>query len=59
MKNPAAVSIDVDTLSSIYKGQGLNRPGGYTFIELRTGLENIQQFFERYQHQNNAFYGWE
>jgi hypothetical protein len=48
MKNPASVSIDVDTLSSIYKGQGLNRPGGYTFIELRTGLETIQRFFEKY-----------
>lgn len=55
MKNTAAVSIDVDTLSSIYKGQGLNHPGGYTFIELRTGLENIQQFFERYHIRTTLF----
>jgi len=55
MNNPAAVSIDVDTLSSIYKSQGLKRPGGYTFIELRTGLENIQQFFEKYKIKTTLF----
>ena len=55
MKNLAAVSIDVDTLSSIYKGQGLNHPGGYTFIELRTGLENIQQFFDGYKIKTTLF----
>jgi len=41
----ASVSIDVDTLSSIYKGNGLTRENGYNFIELRTGLETISQFF--------------
>jgi len=55
MNIPAAVSIDVDTLSSIYKGQGLERPGGYTFIELRSGLENIQLFFERYRIKTTLF----
>ncbi len=55
MKHSAAVSIDVDTLSSIYKGRGLKRVGGYTFIELRTGLENIQLFFERYKIRTTLF----
>jgi len=55
LKNTAAVSIDVDTLSSIYKGQGLSRSDGYTFIELRTGLENIQQFFDRYHIKTTLF----
>lgn len=41
----ASVSIDVDTLSSIYKGNGLSRKEGYSFIELRTGLETITRFF--------------
>ena len=55
MKNLASVSIDVDTLSSIYKGLGLNRPGGYTFIELRSGLETIQRFFEAYHIKTTLF----
>ena len=42
----ASVSIDVDTLSSIYKGFGCTRTGGYTFVELHTGLENMARFFE-------------
>jgi peptidoglycan/xylan/chitin deacetylase (PgdA/CDA1 family) len=41
------ISIDVDSLSSIYKGQGCSRPGGYTFIEFRAGLENLSNFFSR------------
>lgn len=45
MNRPACVSIDVDTLSSIYKGNGLTRKGGYSFIELRTGIENLHRFF--------------
>ena len=44
----ASVSIDVDTLSSIYKGNGLTREGGYTFVELRTGLEAISRFFSEF-----------
>lgn len=55
MNNPASISIDVDTLSSIYKGQGLKRPGGYTYIELRTGLETIQRFFEGYRIKTTLF----
>ena len=55
MKNPASVSIDVDTLSSIYKGQGLTRAGGYTFAELRAGLEAIQQFFDPYKIKTTLF----
>ena len=55
MKNLAFVSIDVDSLSSIYKGQGLNRPDGYTYIELRTGLEAILQFFEGYGIKTTLF----
>src|SRR4030042_3051435 len=55
MKNPASVSIDVDTLDSIYKGQGLTRAGGYTFAELRAGLEAIQQFFVPYKIKTTLF----
>jgi len=44
----ASISIDVDTLSSIYKGFGCTRPGGYTFVELHTGLETMDRFFEPY-----------
>ncbi len=39
-----AVSCDVDTLASIYKGYGLRRPGGYTYAEFRMGLENFCRF---------------
>ena len=55
MRKLASISIDVDSLSSIYKGQGLRRPGGYTSIELRTGLETIQQFFEGYGIKTTLF----
>ena len=55
MKNLASVTIDVDSLSSIYKSQGLKRPGGYTFIEFRTGLETIQRFFEGYRMKTTLF----
>lgn len=51
----ASVSIDIDTLSSIYKGNGLTREGGYTFIELRTGLETISRFFGGYGIQTTLF----
>ncbi|MBM3138583.1 MAG: hypothetical protein FJZ98_10405 [Chloroflexi bacterium] len=51
----ASVSIDVDTLSSIYKGTGLVREGGYTFIELRTGLETISRFFEEFDIKTTLF----
>jgi len=48
MNNWGNVSIDVDSLSSIYKGQGCSRPGGYTYVEFRTGLENLLNFFSKY-----------
>lgn len=51
----ACVSIDVDTLSSIYKGFGCTRPGGYTYIELQTGLENLSRFFERWDIKTTLF----
>jgi hypothetical protein len=44
----AAVSVDVDTLSSIYKGFGCRRSGGYDFSELAMGLENFSRFIEPY-----------
>jgi peptidoglycan-N-acetylglucosamine deacetylase len=55
MKNTATVSIDVDSLSSIYKGNGLKRQEGYTFIELRTGFETIQHFFDQYKIKTTLF----
>ena len=54
-KRTACISIDVDTLSSIYKGQGCTRPGGYTFIEFRTGMENMAAFFGRYGIKTTMF----
>jgi len=42
----SAISCDVDTLASIYKGYGLRRPGGYTYAEFRMGLENFCRFLE-------------
>lgn len=47
MKPSANISIDMDTLASIYKGQGCTRPGGYTYIEFRSGVENLLAFFDR------------
>ncbi|WP_420129559.1 polysaccharide deacetylase family protein [Longimicrobium sp.] len=44
----AAVSSDIDTLLSNYKGIGCRRPGGYTKAELRMGLENFSRFLEPY-----------
>lgn len=46
MKLQAAISSDVDTLASIYKGYGCRRPGGYTYAEFRMGLENFCRFLE-------------
>ncbi len=51
----ACISIDVDTLSSIYKGQGCTRPGGYTYVELQTGLENLARFFEKWNIETSLF----
>lgn len=44
----AAITSDIDTLASIYKGHGCRRPGGYTYAELRMGLEAFDRFLEPY-----------
>lgn len=51
----AAISSDIDTLASIYKGAGCKRAGGYTFAELRMGLENFTNFLEAYQTKATLF----
>lgn len=43
-----AISSDIDTLQSIYGGRGCRRTGGYTYAELRIGLENSCVFFDKY-----------
>ena len=48
MSDIGCISIDVDTLSSIYKGEGCTRAGGYTFVEFRSGVENMLSFFEKF-----------
>jgi peptidoglycan-N-acetylglucosamine deacetylase len=45
----AAITVDVDTLASIYQGIDLRRPGGYTYAELRIGLENLSRFLEEFR----------
>ena len=52
---PAAISVDIDTLASIYKGYGCRRPGGYTYAELRMGLEGLARFLEPYQIRSTLF----
>lgn len=44
----AAISSDIDTLASIYKGQGCRRHGGYTYAELEMGLETFSRFLQPY-----------
>jgi peptidoglycan-N-acetylglucosamine deacetylase len=44
----AAISSDIDTLASIYKGHSCRRPGGYSYAELRMGLEAFDRFLEPY-----------
>ncbi len=44
----AAISSDIDTLAGIYKGRGCTRPGGYSYAELRSGLETFDRFLEPY-----------
>jgi hypothetical protein len=51
----AAISCDVDTLASIYKGHGLRRPGGYTYAEFRMGLENFCRFLEPFDIEATLF----
>ena len=42
-----AISSDIDTLHSLYKGHGLRRPH-YTYAEMQIGLENFSRFLEPY-----------
>lgn len=51
----AAVSSDIDTLASIYKGQGCRRPGGYTYAEMRMGLEKMSDFLASYDVKATLF----
>lgn len=44
----AAISSDIDTLAGIYKGRGCTRLGGYSYAELRGGLEAFDRFLEPY-----------
>ena len=51
----AAISVDIDTLESIYNGYGCRRPGGYTYAEFQMGLERIVRFLEPYQIRSTLF----
>jgi len=51
----AAISCDIDTLASIYKGQGCRRPGGYTYSEFSMGLENFSRFLEPFGIKSTLF----
>jgi peptidoglycan-N-acetylglucosamine deacetylase len=51
----AAITMDVDTLESIYKGQGSRRSNGYTHAEMRIGLENFSRFLEPYYARATLF----
>lgn len=42
-----AISSDIDTLQSLYKGHGLRRPA-YSYAEMQIGLENFSRFLEPY-----------
>lgn len=42
-----AISSDIDTLHSLYKGHGLRRPA-YSYAEMRIGLDNFSRVLERY-----------
>jgi hypothetical protein len=55
MNNWGNISIDVDSLSSIYKGQGCSRPGGYSYLEYRMGIENLSNFFSENQIKTTMF----
>lgn len=50
-----AISCDIDTLASIYKGYGLRRSGGYTYAEFRMGLENFCRFLEPFHIKATLF----
>lgn len=46
-RQPGAVSADIDSLNSIYRGRGRRR-AEYTYAEVRMGLENLSTFLEPY-----------
>src|SRR5436190_9435149 len=50
----AALSSDIDTLESIYKGRGL-RQSAYTHDEFRIGLENFARFLEPFRVKATLF----
>lgn len=47
MNGVAAISSDIDTLQSIYRGRGLRR-AAYSYAELRMGLDTFSRFLEPY-----------
>jgi hypothetical protein len=49
-----AVSSDIDTLHSLYKGHGLRR-ASYTYAEMPIGLENFSRFLEPYRAKATLF----
>ena len=51
----AAISCDIDTLESIYKGRGCQCSRGYTYAEFRMGLENFNSFLENYNIRSTLF----
>lgn len=51
----AAISSDIDTLESIYRGRGCRRPGGYTGAEVREGLERFVEFLAPYRAPSTLF----
>ena len=55
MKPAAAVSIDVDSLASIYKGKGCTNPDGYTYAEFRQGMDTLANFFDSYNIRSTLF----
>lgn len=46
-KLTGAISSDIDSLHSLYKGHGLRR-AAYTYAEIEMGLENFSRFLEPY-----------
>lgn len=49
-----AISSDIDTLQSLYKGHGLRRPA-YSYAEMQIGLENFSRFLEPYGVKSTLF----
>lgn len=49
-----AISSDIDTLQSLYKGHGLRQPA-YSYAEMRIGLDNFSRVLERYHARATLF----